>query len=176
MELERALLARDDLPAGWSTYDEDAFPPPCDQAPALEADAERLVQENFGEGDFGPFVRHMVASYAKGDAVPAMERTRRQFLECGEWAGSFNGQRFTFRVSETEFPAVGEQSFALRLRADGPLFLKAESLLVFARRGDAAFLVAHTAAGFGGASVDRQLTERLVRRADERLQQVLARR
>ena len=148
------------------------MPPPCERAPELEAAAVSLVQETFGDDDFGPFVRQMVASYQRGDAGRAMDRTRQQFLDCGEWKGEFNGQSFTFRVAEADVPALGDQSFALRLSADGPIFIKAESLLVFVRRGEAALLVAYTAAGFGGARVDRDLTERLMRLADDRLRVV----
>jgi hypothetical protein len=97
------------------------------------------VEQTFGEGTLGPFVRHMVASYAPGEAAPALERTRRAFADCPVWTGAYQGQTFTFRVSPVDVSALGDESFALRLSADGPVFLRAESLLVFVRRQDAAF-------------------------------------
>ena len=170
--LRRALLAPDDLPGGWSAFGSAPLPSPCGQPPALEAAAHALVEQTFGDSALGPFVRHAVASYPAGEAAPALERTRQLFTECDEWDGTYLDRRFTFRVSPLSFPALGDQSFALRLAAEGPIFLSGESVLVFVRRDGVVVLLAHTAAGFGGASVDRDLTERLARRAEERVRAV----
>ena len=170
IDLARALLALDDMPADWRNAEPDGgTAQPCGQQAALSTQAIRQVEASYQRGALGPFVNHTVASYRPGDAARAMDSTRRLFEECEEWEGSHLGYQFTFRVSTLPFPELGDQSFALRLDADGPLLLVAQTDLVFVRRGDVAFLLAHTTAGLRSASVDSELTERLTRRADQLL-------
>lgn len=174
--LRGALLTADDLPPGWSAYASEPFPPPCGELPALETAAAARVEQTFGERAVGPFLRQLVASYPPGAAAAALAATRQLFDDCPDWRGSYAGQSFRFRVAPLAFPALGDDSFALQLAADGPLFLEAASVLVFVRRGDVVTLLAYTAAGFGGAAVDRELTEQLAHRADARLRVVVDRR
>ena len=173
VDLTRALLALEDMPADWrSAASDGGTAQPCGQRPALSTQAARQVEASYQRGSLGPFVSHTVASYRPGDAARAMDSTRRLFEECREWEGSHLGSQFTFRVSTLPFPDLGDQSFALRLDADGPLLLVAQTDLVFVRRGNVAFLLAHTTAGLRVASIDSELTERLTRRADQLLEAI----
>ena len=189
-DLAQALLPPTAVPDGWQEASLGIAPAearPCGERLALLTQARQTEKVSFEGGRTGPFLTHLVARYGGGDAAGAMAATRALLERCREWTQDYDGRELTFRVAPLSLPAVGDEMLAVRLTVDGiaggagvigGLFgdlLTARSQVVFVRRGDAAFLLAHSDAGFGSPDVDQALTEQFVRQADVRLQAALGR-
>lgn len=163
-----ALLRLDDLPAGWmldpsfdTDGDDDALPDPCRDGPPVQPRAVAATQ--FTRGRFGPSVAHAAVIFAPDEAARAMTYLRDTFDRCRDLAGLGD----QIGVAVLALPALGDESFALRLEAtSGRRVMRFD--VAAARRGDALFLLA-LIGGRDGEHLDLDFIERLARIADERL-------
>ena len=179
VDVSRALLTLDDLPAGWTSVEA----PPSDSdldtgfCGAGSAPVTRLgrAAAEFEAAASGLIVTQIVAAYAPGDAKRVMDFLRDTLKGCTEWRETdAEGREFVYRFASLPFPRLGEQTLAVRMNVEAPGG-SVQTDLVIVQRGDAATLLANIASGpRGGASVDSTLTERLARRADARLAAVVS--
>ncbi len=185
VDLAKALLTSSDVPQDWRRVSLDvqlSEAQPCGQRlPLLEA-AHGREQVRFAGGETGPFLTHLVVAYPPETAGTALPATRELLGSCRKWTQTYEGRELTFSVADLSLTPIGEEMVAVRLTIEGiaggdgivgGLFgdlITARSQVIVARRGDAVFLLAHTDAGLGSPDVDTERTERLARRADERLQ------
>lgn len=162
-----ALLALDDLPAGWtqapSSPESDEDAQICDVRPSDDKPLNR-AKIDFARGQLNA-VSHSVASFAPGQAEAAFNRVTSILSRCTEWTDP-DGTRY--RLATQTAPRLGDQSYAFRLSADtANLSIAAD--LVYIRRGDLIASLGNIAVGQGSATADPALTEQLARRADQKL-------
>lgn len=163
-----ALLAQEDLPAGWvlvpSTPDSDEDAQICNVRPADDKPLSR------GKVDFTHnqlnVITHSVAAFTAGQAEAAFTRVTGALSRCNEWTNPDNG--LLYRVTPTTAPRLGDQAYAYRLStSQGNLSIVAE--VIYIRRGDFISSLGQIVVGQGNVTVDGALTEQLARRADEKL-------
>lgn len=186
--LPSTLLTVADLPSGWMSTSLKISPDdakPCGQDLALLTRATGQVRADFEAGSLGPFITQSVAIYPPGVAAQAMHDTVASLSLCREWKEDERGSNVTIKTAPLPFPAIGDAILPLQVEIDGIAnrdglaggFLKGllggKTNLVFVRRGDAIFMIAHSAIGLGSPGVDRALTEQIVRSADQRLAEAL---
>ena len=169
-DLTKALLTLDDMPTGWSVRAD--VPPPSDalvcdkRLPRFRDQAADFQRADFERGNAN--VSNIVSRYRPGEAQSLLEALKSLYESCPQWTQQDGSTSLTLRAAALAFPKLGDQTFAIRLTATSGA-LTAQSDQVTVRRGDVLTTVTYAVAGLGSLSADPELTERLVRRADERL-------
>lgn len=165
-ELKAALLRLDDLPAGWTTMEQDEQEDstsfcrkqtPKEKFPPIEeADAD------FQKAEHGPFLSHGIGVYEDPDGV--MNYFLQVIQECEEWTDTQDGIETTFTLKPLSFPNYGDRTIALRLVGDSDMFTIEGDVVVW-RRDDIVSLIVQLAIG----GVDSAQTETFVQKADSKL-------
>ena len=169
--LSRALLTISDMPTGWTTS-----PPETDEDEGFcgvefESTALFDIEVGFQQSVTGPFAGHRLQAFPPGEAQRSFEAGVERASSCGEFTiTNDDGTVNIWQVSPLSFPEVGDDTFAFRASTEVALFGSVTVDLVAFRRGDFISVLAFSVLGFG--SPDPELAERLVRLADERLQDV----
>jgi hypothetical protein len=190
-ELSAALLRAEDLPDGYTLQPIPESPPdesdtsgqgggvePCadvfDQLrggePALSAIAAGTAEAEFSKGDDGPFLQQgLLSSANRAGLRSAVEAFRQLPTVCGEFTENDEQGTFVMRLSPARFPALGDESVAIRLDATGTTEGATVALggyLVLIRVGATVCILIH----FGIPSVDVAETEKVARAAVARLE------
>jgi hypothetical protein len=138
-------------------------------APARIDDKDDGAEAYFSRGTLGPFLLHAVARTDR--AAEVFTRLDPLPLQCTWEETEAGGDVSSWRLQAMAFPALGDESRALRLSAalDSGGFLEVET--VYLRRGDVAAVLYIAWAGlFVPPQTDRALLERLARIAVERME------
>jgi hypothetical protein len=190
-DLAAALLRVEDLPDGYTLQPIPESPPdetdaggqgagvePCgdvfDQLrggePALSAIAAGTAEVEFSKGDDGPFLQQgLISSGDRAGLRSAVEAFRQLPKVCGEFTENDAQGTFTMRLSPAEFPALGDESVAVKLDATGTTEAATIALggyLVLIRVGATVCILIH----FGIPNVDIAETETVARAAVARLE------
>lgn len=167
-EVEAALLTLNDMPTGWTQdpeQDADDDATFCDVEPLDEAKAIDDASANFSAGDFGPLLSHMVGVFEGQDAEAAMDSFMDALEGCTEWTDETEDGPVTFRPTALAFPSFGDDTVAVRIKAESELFDMTLDVVVW-RRANAVSLLSVIEV-FG--TPDAEQTEEFVTVADERL-------
>jgi hypothetical protein len=196
-ELAGALLRAEDLPAGYTLQPTAPNPPPGAEAspgaspgegqgggaddcadvfeqlrggqPALSRVAASAAQVEFGKGDYGPFLQQSLLSTGDQKVMrAAIDAFRRLPTTCGQFTETDEAGSFTVKVSEASLPALGDESIAVKLDANGrstELDVTMSGFMVLVRKGSVVCIVIH----FGIPGVDAAETEKIARAAAARL-------
>lgn len=175
--LPEALLALEDMPAGWTVRvivddEEDDGSTICGVASGqFSRDAFARFTADFQKAEFGPFLDQVVDYFPEGEAERVMAEFSDAFRSCTEWTViEEDGTETTWRLGPLSFPKIGDETFAFRMST--VTFLGAVELdFITWRRQDIVVVIAHTSIGFEG--IDGEQTEAFVRRADEKLRAFL---
>jgi hypothetical protein len=192
-ELAGVLLRVQDLPAGYTLQPTAPNPPPSEQAgpgggqgggteacadvfeqlrggePALSRVAPGAAQVEFGKGDYGPFLQQSLLS--TGDQAvrrAAIDAFRRLPTTCAQFTENDEQGSFTVKLSEATLTAIGDESVAVKLDANGrsiDLDVTLSGYMVFVRKGSVVCILLH----FGIPGVDVAETEKIARAAVARL-------
>jgi hypothetical protein len=168
-DVAAALLTLSDMPTGWTqdpeqdADDEDATL--CDVEPLEEVQAVDDASADFSAGDFGPLLSHMVGVYEDQDAEAAMDSFMDALEGCTEWTDETEDGPVTFRPTPLAFPSFGDDTVAVRIRAESELFDMTLDVVVW-RRANVVSLITVIEV-FGTPDADQ--TEEFVTVADERL-------
>ena len=190
-ELSAALLRVEDLPHGYTLQPIPESPPdesdtsgqgggvePCSDVfdqlrggePALGAIAAGSAEVEFSKGDDGPFLQQgLLSSGDRAGLHAAVEAFRQLPKVCGEFSENDQQGTFTMRLSPAQFPALGDESVAVRLDATGTSEAATIALggyLVLIRVGATVCILIH----FGIPNVDVTETEAVARAAVARLE------
>jgi hypothetical protein len=190
-ELAAALLRVEDLPDGYTLQPIPESPPeesdtggqgggaePCSDVfdqlrggdPALSAIAAGTAEVEFSKGDDGPFLQQgLLSSGDRAGVRSAVEAFRQLPKICGEFTENDEQGAFTMRLSPAQFPALGDESVAVKLDATGTTEAATIALggyLVLIRVGATVCILIH----FGIPSVDVAETETVARAAVARLE------
>jgi len=190
-ELSAALLRVEDLPDGYTLQPIPESPPddsdtsgqgggaePCSDVfdqlrggdPALSAIAAGSAEVEFSKGDDGPFLQQgLLSSGDRAGLRAAVEAFRQLPKVCGEFTENDEQGRFTMRLSPATFPALGDESVAVKLEATGTSEAATIALggyLVLIRVGATVCILIH----FGIPDVDVAETEAVARAAVVRLE------
>ena len=181
VDLTPALLTVEDFPRGWSSGlgalgsidapGSQGAEPPCGAAPDEGPEPIARAEAGFQRGQLGPFVVQTVTLSEPEDAAQTMAALRSVSLPC-DWEVPVDGSTMLLHLAQGPDLALGEETVSWEL--DGTLDFGAfqavlHGQVVYIRRGGAISTVMHFTAALGAAAVDTALTERLARRADERL-------
>jgi hypothetical protein len=190
-ELATALLRAEDLPEGYTLQPIPESPPeesgsggqgggvePCDDVfnqlkggdPALSAIASGTAEVEFSRGDDGPFLQQgLLSSGDRAGLRSAVDAFRQLPAVCGEFTENDEQGTFTMRLSSAEFPALGDETVAVKLDATGRSEGTAVALggyLVLIRVGATVCILIH----FGIPTVGIGETETVARAAVARLE------
>jgi hypothetical protein len=190
-ELSAALLRAEDLPRGYTVQPVPEAPPdesdtggqgggtePCgdvfDQLrggePALSAIASGTAEAEFSKGDDGPFLQQgLLSSGDRAGLRAAVEAFRQLPTICGEFTENDEQGAFTMRLSPAQFPALGDESVAIKLDATGTAEAATVALggyLLLIRVGATVCILIH----FGIPTVDVAESETVARAAVARLE------
>jgi hypothetical protein len=190
-ELAAALLRAQDLPDGYTLQPIPDSPPeesdsggqgggvePCGDVfnqlrggdPALSAIASGTAEVEFSKGDDGPFLQQgLLSSGDRAGLRSAVEAFRQLPTVCGEFTENDEQGTFTMRLSPAEFPALGNETVAVKLEATGRSEGTAVALggyLVLIRVGATVCILIH----FGIPTVGIGETETVARAAVARLE------
>lgn len=176
VDLEAVLLTLVDLPSGFTrlpreTADNEPLCKQLDAAAKEGADAQ--AQARFFGGQKGPFVEHEVNAYSGDRAAATMRALAEAIDACATVEGTgTDGKAFKATFTGAPFPDLGDERLAARLEVDvGDLHLRGD--VVFVRAGTAILAFAHsTVEPPDGPEFDPALTERLIRRAVEKLERL----
>jgi hypothetical protein len=172
----QALLALEDLPAGWTTSPDPvggaggrggglqgAFPP-CGKT--LPSATEPVWQKGvaFGKSALGPSLSQWLYIYDEGEGPTRFDQILAAFGSCEV----YRARGSTITVKPLSFPKVGDETQAIRFLQENRQGFQSEFDYVRWRYGDTS-----TTLLVGGISADTKLTSRLVRRADEKLRRAL---
>lgn len=168
--LREALLTVEDLPVGYSVWtdedDDQNDDEPCEGRFENVSEATVEAEASFSKGSFGPFLAHALGAFdQEATAKKAMAVVRAGLNDCQTYETTDeDGTVTTVRLTPLSFPKFGDETFALRLTAEGPF--SASGDIIFMRRGPAVALVLHIAL-LAGADTDE--TVRIVENADRKL-------
>jgi hypothetical protein len=173
-DLTKALLALEDMPAGWSLAPQrsPSGSTPCGQPlPRFSEEAIESKSVEFERAPtVGPSITHTIARFPSGMAQRVIDRWRQILEQCPQWEEPANqGTTYQLRAAPLSFPRLGDQTFAVRLTvAGGGAAAQGDQVII--RRGDVLSVLTATTAGLGAAApFDAALLEQLARKADEKL-------
>lgn len=141
-QIEKALLAVDDLPSGWSVSaddeDEDEDDDSDSETSADNPECQKLMDamdgddesEAFGEGEvsfqqseWGPFLSQSVSSKEGDEIEKAMTAFREAFETCESFTETdADGTKTEFKISDMSFPDLGDDTVALKMSAEAEGF------------------------------------------------------
>lgn len=190
-QLNAALLRVEDLPDGYTRQPTPDSPPdesdtggqgggapPCGDVfdllrggePALSSIAAGTAEIEFSKGDDGPFLQQgLLTSGNRAGLHAAVEAFRQLPAVCGEFTERDEQGSFAIRLSPAQFPALGDESVAVKLDATGTSEASTVALggyLVLIRVGATVCILIH----FGLPKVDVAETETVARAAVARLE------
>ena len=181
VDLTPALLTLEDFPRGWArglggvgsidAPGSDGAEPPCGLAAETTPEPLAHAEAGFNRGQLGPFVMQTVRLNEPEDAARAMATLRSVPLPC-DWQVPVLGTSMLLRLAQSPDLALGDETVAWDMDGTltfGGILVVLRGHVVTIRRGGAISTVMHLSVAAGNATVDRALTERLARRADERL-------
>ena len=138
--------------------------------PALSAIASGTAEVEFSKGDDGPFLQQgLLSSGDRAGLRSAVDAFRQLPTVCGEFTENDEQGSFTMRLSPAEFPALGDETVAVKLDATGRSEGTAVALggyLVLIRVGATVCILIH----FGIPTVGIGETETVARAAVDRLE------
>lgn len=169
------LLALEDMPTGWTTWDTGSEGDDtggntslCGQ-PQPETVIEPVAEDEAGyiKGQIGPFFNQLVAVYEEaGQAEELMTYVQSSFT-CSEWTETVaTGEEVTYQISPLSFLSFGDQTFVFRMSTQAGAAGAIEFDVVFVRTGEIVTVVFH--GGIGG--VDSAFTEEYTMKAVEKIE------
>jgi hypothetical protein len=158
--LDEVVLALKDLPRGWSAQ---AIDPAADdicegRVPRSVIQPLELSMAGFTQGEAGPFITNVVATFADDDTAKAFLALTERTLESCRTYEVEGGT--SIELSPLEFPNFGDESFAAEAIGDSPYGALAGDI-VYVRVGNRVTSVETIA--FGEDSIPPELVEHLTR-------------
>lgn len=172
-----ALLTIEDMPTGWTVSpadeDDDDETPICGiESGAFGDEALDRLTANFQQSELGPFLAQIIDRFAEGEAKGIMTEFGDAFGSCTEFVDvDEDGEETSWRLSPLSFPNIGDETFAFRMSTTVAILGFVELDFVVWRRGDVVEVIGHVSTGFEG--IDSEQTESFVRRADDKLREIL---
>lgn len=181
-DLSTALLAIADLPPGWGA------PPPedgdeddsdsmlCDEKRSPFDDATDDVEVRFGKGGYLPQLNQVVALLPEAAATQRFAEARSLFQSClgRSWSETDDdGVTTKYTMGEVSMPAVGDESFAVRINAEGSYGAIALDAVVFRRGPVVGALggIGGTVAFVGTGQIESSEYSQIVEAADRKVKQ-----
>ncbi len=164
--LEQVVLALNDLPRGWSAQavnpDEDDI---CQgRIPRSVIKPLELASAGFTQGDSGPFITNVVATFADDDTAQAfLDLTARTIEACRTY--EVEGGT-SIELSPLEFPNFGDSAFAAEAIGESPYGDLAGDI-IYVRVGSRVSSVETIA--FGNTTISPELVELLTRLVADRM-------
>jgi hypothetical protein len=182
----------EDLPAGYTLQPNSPSPSPTASAgggagggsepcadvfeqlrggdPAMSRMATSSAQVEFGKGDYGPFLQQVLLGVSDRGAVDAaFEAFRKLPTLCDGFTETDEQGSFTVKLTAADaMPAVGDESVALKLDANGrsvDLDVSLSGYMMLFRQDATVSVLIH----FGIPGVDAGETEKIARAAAARL-------
>jgi hypothetical protein len=160
-DLQAALLTTSDLPAGWTAQpvrtSNELSTLPCGQT---LPDVQMLTATATFQTANGAHLSESLAAYHPGDAEMWLTALQTGPACAMVNEGEYQGTPIVARVTQPDAPALGDQSFALRLISDGPSGTLMTDL-VYVRIGDFILQIGDTTVG----AADSDLTATIVQQA-----------
>jgi len=190
-DLEPALLAEDDVGAGFSatrdtggdddelSFDDVDSSPGCEEAIELldASDDDDELQIEF-EGPDDAMLSHGLALIEEDE--PSMRQVRDALDQCGTLSWEEGETQAEMRLAAGELDGPGDEAFELEVEVEatgGPFSVTVHGYAVYTmRRGVVSTIAAFGAidpSTFEGEPADRDLVRGLAERADEKVRQVI---
>jgi hypothetical protein len=174
IDLTAALLTVEDLAGEWTVRAPDVpavtLGDLCGVVtdPAAAGEPTAVARAAFVLGSGAATLDEAIVELPPDRAGAVLERLAGLLGGCAGEAAAADGPPVRYQVAAMAPPAVGDGSVALRVRLRAGLRVGELHFVAF-RRGDVLTVLQYTATGLAFAAVDVDVTEALVRRADEKL-------
>ena len=177
-ELATALLDLSNMPPGWVMTGSEITPSEatgtynlmCAELPKRSIGKAEV---EFEQSQLGPFLTETIVLYPPGKAEAAFADVFETAQSCSTFTTTSNdGTVNSYEVNLLSFPALGDESFAVRSSTTLSLLGLLETDVIYIRQRDVVLTILYISIGLDG--IDTTVTEELTRLAYDKLQTVIA--